>query len=77
MNGNPDQTSREHWCPVYDMACPGGHGAAAECQLRFDGDYNPLTTLRDAEIEHCAIYRMEQQAARPEIEPAEGEDHAS
>jgi hypothetical protein len=59
----PKPASREGWCPVYDLACPQGEDAATACENRFKGDYNPLTSFRDAEIEHCAIYRMEQKNA--------------
>ncbi|MEA3287841.1 MAG: hypothetical protein U9Q77_10780 [Candidatus Marinimicrobia bacterium] len=59
----PDQKNekRAGYCPVYDIECPGGSEAVAACELRFEGDYNPLTSFRDADIEHCAIYRKEQQ----------------
>jgi len=53
---------RDGYCPVYDIECPAGSAAAESCELRFTGNYNPLTNLRDAEIEHCAIYRQKQQA---------------
>lgn len=52
---------REGYCPVYDIECPAGSEAAASCEMRFREDYNPLTSFRDADIEHCAIYRKEQQ----------------
>jgi len=51
---------RSGWCPVYDIPCPQGEDAAASCEQRFQSDYNPLTTYRDADIEHCALYRREQ-----------------
>ena len=54
--------SRDHgWCPVYDLACPRGADAAQNCDDRFRADYNPLTSYRDADISHCALYRREQQ----------------
>ncbi len=52
---------REGYCPVYDIECPSGSEAAQSCENRFSGDYNPLTSFRDADIEHCAIYRKEQE----------------
>lgn len=52
--------SREGYCPVYDIECPSGSEAAASCENRFSGDYNPLTSFRDADIEHCALFRKEQ-----------------
>ena len=64
MASEADKTSRRDYCPVYDIVCPAGSEAAASCELRFRGDYNPLTSFRDADIEHCAIYRQEQQTLR-------------
>ncbi len=52
---------RKNFCPVYDIECPSGPKAVAECEHRFSSDYNPLTSFRDADIEHCALYRMEQE----------------
>jgi len=59
---NKQSDQRKGYCPVYDMECPSGPEAAAECENRFKSDYNPLTSFRDSDIEHCAIYRMEQKA---------------
>ncbi len=57
----PDKLeSREGYCPVYDIECPSGTEAAASCENRFSADYNPLTSFRDSDIQHCAIYRKEQ-----------------
>lgn len=58
---NEKSDQRKGYCPVYDLLCPSGPDAAMECENRFKSDYNPLTSFRDSEIEHCAIYRMEQQ----------------
>lgn len=52
---------RQGWCPVYDLECPAGEAAADACDHRFKGDYNPLTSYRDADITHCALYRQDQQ----------------
>jgi hypothetical protein len=60
MNAESKSNTRRGYCPVYDIECPSGDQAAEECEQRFRGDYNPLTSFRDAEIEHCAIYRKEQ-----------------
>ncbi len=58
-----ESDQRKGFCPVYDIMCPSGLEAAEACEIRFRADYNPLTSFRDSEIEHCAIYRMEQQEA--------------
>ncbi|MCF6239029.1 MAG: hypothetical protein L3J79_09540 [Candidatus Marinimicrobia bacterium] len=58
---NPENTKeRQGYCPVYDIECPAGSEAVTACEMRFEADYNPLTSFRDADIEHCAIYRKEQ-----------------
>jgi len=61
MTENRSSGKQENYCPVYDIECPAGPEAAEACELRFQGDYNPLASFRDADIEHCAIYRKEQQ----------------
>ncbi|MCF7807620.1 MAG: hypothetical protein K9M49_08540 [Candidatus Marinimicrobia bacterium] len=60
MKNKTDHHARKGYCPVYDMACPSGPEAAESCENRFTSEYNPLTNFRDAEIEHCALYRREQ-----------------
>jgi len=66
---NKESEPRKNFCPVYDIECPSGPDAAEACENRFRADYNPLTSFRDSEIEHCAIYRMEQkEAADKEVE---------
>lgn len=61
MTKNEVADKRKNYCPVYDIECPDGAEAANACDNRFAGNYNPLTSFRDADIEHCAIYRKEQQ----------------
>ena len=61
MDATDNSTPRKGFCPVYDIECPSGQEAAESCDSRFYGDYNPLTSLRDADIEYCALYRQEQQ----------------
>jgi hypothetical protein len=62
MMTSNESEQRKGYCPVYNIECPTGPEAANECENRFKSDYNPLTSFRDSEIEHCAIYRMEQKA---------------
>ncbi len=66
-----ESNQRKGFCPVYDIECPSGPEAASDCENRFMSDYNPLTSFRDSEIEHCAIYRMERKA---ELEKDSDED---
>ncbi len=62
MTADKNSKKRDDYCPVYDIECPSGSEAADSCKMRFETDYNPLTNFRDADIEHCAIYRKEQAA---------------
>ncbi len=64
MTHDESAKKRQDHCPVYDIECPAGSEAATSCEARFEGDYNPLTSFRDADIEHCAIYRKEQDEAQ-------------
>lgn len=66
-----EQEQRKGFCPVYDLECPSGPSAVEACENRFRADYNPLTSFRDSDIEHCAIYRMEQKEAAKEDTEAE------
>jgi len=72
---NQGSDSRKHMCPVYDIECPSGPEAAEACEARFMADYNPLTSFRDSEIEHCAIYRMEQKAAAKDSDDEDDDDY--
>lgn len=60
MTSSNEPEERQGFCPVYDIECPSGPEAASDCDHRFTADYNPLTSFRDADIQHCAIYRREQ-----------------
>jgi len=71
MMTSNESEQRKGFCPVYDIECPAGPDAAESCENRFRADYNPLTSFRDSEIEHCAIYRMQQKA---ELARETGED---
>ena len=61
MAEHENSDHRSGYCPVYDIECPSGVEAAEACDARFKADYNPLLSYRDADIEHCAIYRKQQQ----------------
>ncbi|NQV30169.1 MAG: hypothetical protein HQ508_04710 [Candidatus Marinimicrobia bacterium] len=61
MTATEKSDNRVGFCPVYDIECPSGSNAAVSCEGRLLGDYNPLTNFRDSDIEHCAIYRREQE----------------
>ncbi len=75
MMTSNDSNQRKGFCPVYDIECPSGPEAASDCENRFKSDYNPLTSFRDSEIEHCAIYRMEQKAALEDESVEDEEDN--
>ena len=69
-----ESNQRKGFCPVYDIECPSGPEAASACENRFLSDYNPLTSFRDSEIEHCAIFRMEQKAGLIEDSDEDADD---
>ncbi|MBT3229465.1 MAG: hypothetical protein HOD43_01405 [Candidatus Marinimicrobia bacterium] len=75
MMTSNESESRKGFCPVYDIDCPSGLEAAEDCENRFKTDYNPLTNFRDSDIEHCAIYRMEQKVAVSKASDAETEEN--
>ncbi|NQT63087.1 MAG: hypothetical protein HQ556_09045 [Candidatus Marinimicrobia bacterium] len=74
MMTSNESNQRKGFCPVYDIECPSGPEAATDCEDRFKSDYNPLTSFRDSEIEHCAIFRMEQKAALAKESDEDDED---
>ena len=74
MMTSNESNARKGFCPVYDIECPSGPEAANDCENRFKSDYNPLTSFRDSEIEHCAIYRMEQKSALQKESDEDDED---
>jgi hypothetical protein len=74
MMTSNESNERKGFCPVYDIECPSGPEAANDCENRFKSDYNPLTSFRDSEIEHCAIYRMEQKSALQKESDEDDED---
>lgn len=66
MMTSNESNQRKGFCPVYDMECPSGAEAVSDCEKRFKSDYNPLTSFRDADIENCALYRLEQNSSEKE-----------
>lgn len=56
-------------CPVLEIECPQGEGASAECQQRFDSDFNPMNNWRDMAILQCAANRQEQYHRMNELPP--------
>jgi len=52
----------EDKCPLFpDMPCPrADEGAADECLLRLETDYDPMTHSNDYLFMHCALHRARQ-----------------
>ena len=45
-------------CPLFpDVPCPQGKEAADQCQVRFEGDYDPVKDFKDYLFMDCAIMR--------------------
>ena len=52
-------------CPLYpDLTCPQGDKAGKACEVRVNGDFDPVLYFRDQLVVHCAI---NQQAEKPVI----------
>ncbi len=52
----------EKMCPLFpDTPCPRAEeGAADECLLRLETDYDPMTQANDFLFLHCALHRAQQ-----------------
>jgi hypothetical protein len=48
------------FCPVMNMLCPQGEDSARECRVRFEGDFNPLSSFRDFDIICCSYKGTEE-----------------
>jgi hypothetical protein len=49
-------------CPLFsDVECPQGDNAAEACQVRLNGDYDPVAAGKDYLFMNCAIQRANEQ----------------
>jgi len=49
-------------CPLFeDVICPQGAEAVDSCQVRLDGDYDPMNDYKDYVFMNCAIRRAREQ----------------
>jgi hypothetical protein len=45
-------------CPLFpDVECPQGAAASKKCNVRVNGEFDPVLYFRDELIMHCAIYQ--------------------
>ncbi len=43
-------------CPLFpDVVCPQGEEASEACQVRVNGEFDPVLYFRDELVIHCAI----------------------
>lgn len=50
-------------CPLFpEMPCPQGQKASEACEVRINGNFDPVLYFRDELIMHCAIYQKEQKS---------------
>jgi hypothetical protein len=47
-------------CPIREFPCPRGTDTAIECQLRYQGDFNPMLNFHDFELLQCAAARAKE-----------------
>lgn len=53
---------KETMCPLFpDVKCPQGQKAVDACQVRQDGDYDPMSGFRDYLYMNCAVQRAHEQ----------------
>jgi hypothetical protein len=44
-------------CPLFpERKCPQGTLASNACQVRINGDFDPMAYFKDLLVMHCAIY---------------------
>ena len=49
-------------CPLFrDHVCPQGEKASNACQIRINGDFDPVVYFKDLLVMHCAIYNSQHQ----------------
>lgn len=49
-------------CPLFeDVVCPQGQDAVDSCQVRLDGDFDPMSAYKDYVFMNCAIRRAREQ----------------
>ncbi len=50
------------FCPLFpDMICPRGAEAAEACEVRVNGNFDPIMYFKDQLVLHCALQRSQQE----------------
>ena len=45
-------------CPLFpDKPCPQGKEAREKCEIRINGDFDPVLYFRDELVLHCALHQ--------------------
>jgi hypothetical protein len=58
---------KQDMCPLYpDMPCPRGQESAQSCQVRAEGDFDPMLDFRDYLLLNCALHRANAPAEKQE-----------
>ena len=51
------KTNRQ-MCPLFpDKPCPQGETARKQCEIRVNGDFDPVLYFRDELVLHCALHQ--------------------
>ena len=54
-----------HYCPLFpDLICPRGKDAAVQCEVRVNGNFDPVSYFKDYLVMHCAIFRSQQETEK-------------
>ena len=47
----------QQMCPLFpDKPCPQGEEARKQCEIRINGDFDPVLYFRDELVLHCALH---------------------
>ena len=59
-------SKQQPMCPLFDdVVCPQGEDAVEACQVRVNGDYDPMNDFKDYIFMNCAIRRAREQDSDP------------
>lgn len=50
------------YCPLFPgVICPRGAEAAEACEVRVNGNFDPVLYFKDHLVLHCALHRSQQE----------------
>ncbi len=53
------------YCPLFpDVICPRGMEAVKACEVRVNGNFDPVMYFKDQLVLHCALHRSQPEAKK-------------